>query len=436
MMALLYLPPVLSALLMAAHYYRSGNYGVVILCLIAPLILFIRRQWIVRVMQLMLVGGGVVWISTALTIARYRGMTGQSSMRMLLILGLVAIFTAGSALVFETKRFRGIYGKDNAVLYPPLLAFLLTAILLTVVQLVVKWPILLAERFVPQSGWAEILLLAIYAGWVTEKMIDMKQSAIWRRRIWLLFSIIFFGQLLIGILGVEKFLMTGQLHLPVPALIAAGPIYRGEGLFMPILFISTIILVGPAWCSHLCYIGAWDNLAALNRPKPKKMPVWRRAVRISIFVIIISAAIVLRLAGASASLALIMGIIFGLVGIGVMIFWSRRSGVMTHCVTYCPIGPLANWLGKLSPFRIKINDTTCTDCGICHTVCRYDALNLIDIKNRRPNIACTLCGDCLGSCHDGSIEYHFWGLKANMARVAFIVLVVSIHAVFLGVARM
>jgi polyferredoxin len=135
-------------------------------------------------------------------------------------------------------------------------------------------------------------------------------------------------------------------------------------------------------------------------------------------------------------LALLLAIIFGLNGVGLMVFWSRKSGVMTHCVAYCPIGPLANWLGKLSPFRIKINDTTCTDCGICHTVCRYDALNMADIKKRRPNISCTLCGDCLGSCRDGSIEYHWGKIKGNMARMIFIVLVVSIHAVFLGVARM
>jgi NAD-dependent dihydropyrimidine dehydrogenase PreA subunit len=436
MTALLYLPPLISSLLMAAHYYRSGNFGAVLLALIVPFVLFIKRRWMARAMQLLLLGGGIVWITSALTIARYRGMMGQSSTRMFLILGAVAIFTALSGLVFETKRMRGIYNKNNSPVYPPLVAFLLTSGLLTVVQLVVKWPILLAERFIPQAGWAEIFILSIYAGLITEKMLDIRKSAVWRRRIWLIFSILFFGQLLIGVFGFDKFLMTGKLHLPVPALIAAGPIYRGEGFFMPILFITTMILVGPAWCSHLCYIGAWDNLASIHRPRPQKMPIWRQMARISILLIVIITAIIFRLVGASAMLALLLAIIFGLNGVGLMVFWSRKSGVMTHCVAYCPIGPLANWLGKLSPFRIKINDTTCTDCGICHTVCRYDALNMADIKKRRPNISCTLCGDCLGSCRDGSIEYHWGKIKGNMARMIFIVLVVSIHAVFLGVARM
>ena len=46
---------------------------------------------------------------------------------------------------------------------------------------------------------------------------------------WLIFSIIFFTQLILGVAGVDKLLMTGKLHLPVPALIAAGPLYRAGG---------------------------------------------------------------------------------------------------------------------------------------------------------------------------------------------------------------
>ncbi|HDJ22855.1 MAG TPA: 4Fe-4S binding protein [Candidatus Aminicenantes bacterium] len=68
------------------------------------------------------------------------------------------------------------------------------------------------------------------------------------------------------------FLMTGKLHLPVPALILAGPIYRGTLSFMLILFLVTIVLVGPAWCSHLCYVGAWDDIAC--RRKRRLVPLF------------------------------------------------------------------------------------------------------------------------------------------------------------------
>lgn len=72
-------------------------------------------------------------------------------------------------------------------------------------------------------------------------MQDRKERPKWRTRARLLFSIVFFGQLL-GILVNPVFLMTGKQHLPVPAIILAGPLYRLEGLFMPILFLSTLLL--------------------------------------------------------------------------------------------------------------------------------------------------------------------------------------------------
>ena len=311
---------------------------------------------------------------------------------------------------------------------------LLTAGLLIPIQLKVQPPILLVERFVQGLGWVEILLLSLYASFVVGKMIDPAQSSRWRKRIWLLFSAVFVSQFIIGLAGFEKFLMTGTLHLPIPAMIVAGPVYRGARFFMPILFGSTVLLSGAAWCSYLCYIGSWDAVAAEKMKKPQPMPRWRQPVRIGILVAVVGTAIILRIAGIPSALATGLGISFGVIGVGVILVWSRKKGAMTHCITYCPIGILANWLGKLSPFRIRIKEA-CTECQLCRLVCRYDALNLEDIQKRRPGGSCTLCGDCLGSCKDGWIEYRFLGLKPNHARTMFVVIVVALHAVFLGVAR-
>jgi len=314
------------------------------------------------------------------------------------------------------------------------LTFLLTVLLLGFVQIKVENPIILLERFFPTLGWIEIFALALYARWIAEKMLDPSQSAEWRQRIWLLFSIVFFSQLILGLIGFEKFLMTGRLHIPVPAMIIAGPLYRGERFFMLILFISTVILAGPAWCSHLCYFGAWDSWAARRMNRPKKIPTWRRPAQISMFVFVILAAVLLRIFGASNLAATILGIAFGVIGGGVILLWSRKKGLMTHCTSYCPIGVLATWLGKINPFRIKINDT-CTDCQACQMVCRYDALKKEDIQKRHPGMTCTLCGDCIGSCKSNSIEYSFFKLKPETARSLFIVIIVVLYAVFFGVAR-
>ncbi|MEE8590948.1 MAG: 4Fe-4S binding protein, partial [Spirochaetia bacterium] len=143
-----------------------------------------------------------------------------------------------------------------------LATFLLTTGILSLARWKAPFPILLADRFLPLSGWIQILLLAIYGVFLITKIADRRDTAGIRLRIWLFFSIVFFTQFILGVAGFEKLLMTGRLHVPVPAVVIAGPIFRGERFFMPILFVSTIVLVGPAWCSHLCYIGAWDGLAA------------------------------------------------------------------------------------------------------------------------------------------------------------------------------
>jgi ferredoxin len=129
-----------------------------------------------------------------------------------------------------------------------------------------------------------------------------------------------------------------------------------------------------------------------------------------------------------------IAIAYGITGVGVMVFISRKNGVMTHCVIYCPIGLAANLIGRLSPFRIRF-ENTCDDCGACHYSCRYDALNERQIKKRKPGLTCTLCGDCITSCSKGALKYGLFGLSAESARTIFLVMIVSLHTVFLGVAR-
>jgi polyferredoxin len=314
-------------------------------------------------------------------------------------------------------------------------AGMITAGLLSVVQVKVEPPILLLERFVPGAGWAEIALLAVYAGWITMKMSDPARSARWRRWIWTLFTFVFFCQLIVGLLGLERFLMSGQLHLPIPALVVAGPVYRGSGVFMLAIFGATLLLVGRAWCSHLCYIGAWDDNASRFVEKPKTLPRWRRASRPALLFAVVSAALLFNLTGVRPLPAALAAGGFGLVGVALMLLVSRRTGQMVHCTAFCPLGALTSWLGLLSPFRIRISEG-CTECGRCRRVCRYDALNIQDLRRKKPAISCTLCGDCVTTCKESLLSYRFLTLSPERARSLFIVLAVSLHAVFLGVARM
>ena len=157
-------------------------------------------------------------------------------------------------------------------------------------------------------------------------------------------------------------------------------------------------------------------------------------MRVAILLIVPIVAFMMKILGASTLLAASTAVIFGVIGVVMMLIWSRKTGAMTHCITWCPVGLLANWLGKISPFRLRINNT-CTDCGACSFACRYDALNEQDIINREPGISCTLCGDCLSRCREDSIEYRYLKLSPAKARAIFMVMIICWHAISMGVAR-
>jgi NAD-dependent dihydropyrimidine dehydrogenase PreA subunit len=430
--------PVFSSLLLAAHFSRAQNDYLALLCLLFPFILLVKKKWILKIFQVYLIIGGVIWIESILHYVQLRESLGRPWLRLVIILSLVSLFTVISAFILENRRirerYRSLNSKGNISYLPSLIASFLTALLLSIVHFKVNLPLLLMERFFPGSGMIEIVLLAIYSGWITEKMLEAKSSPIIRSRIWILFSFVFFTQFILGFSGLEKFLMTGQLHLPIPALIIAGPIYRGERFFMLILFVSTVLLAGSAWCSHLCYLGSWDNLSSSQTRRPRSLPEWWSRVRVGVLLSIILIVYLLRLAGVSSAAVTIVAILYGVCGLGVIVLISRRNGIMTHCVIYCPVGLVANFLGRLNPFRIRIGET-CDECQACQTACRYNALTMNDIKRRKPGISCTLCGDCLSTCSRKALTYGFLGLSPETARILFIVLIVSLHAVFLGVAR-
>lgn len=313
-------------------------------------------------------------------------------------------------------------------------AFLLVLATLSFLQARLRLRVLLLDRFVPGAGWVEVVALAAYGAFVARWLLDARQVASRRLELWTLFSVVFFSQLALGLLGFSRFLMTGALHVPVPAMIVAGPLFRGGGLFMPILFGVTLLLVGPAWCSQLCYFGAWDGLAATAQPRTRKTPRWLPALRWVILGAVVLAAIGLRVAGVPGPVAATLGITFGLGGVGVMLLVSRKKGVMVQCVGYCPIGALATTLGRVNPFRLEIG-AGCTECRLCSLVCRYRALEVEHLRRGRAGTSCTLCGDCLDSCHAQLIRFRFPGLSPTAARATFVALVAAFHAVFLGVAR-
>ncbi|MGC8824372.1 MAG: 4Fe-4S binding protein [Bacteroidales bacterium] len=318
--------------------------------------------------------------------------------------------------------------------YLALSIFVFVSILLSIVQhREMDRPLLLMERFFRHGGWIEILLIASYGAFLGYQMSDPARVPRYRRLSWFMFCLVFFSQFILGLLVDTIFLMTGKLHLPIPMMVLAGPIYRGQLSVMSVLFLSTIVLTGPAWCSQYCYFGAMDGIASGRQKRPRS---WKKghAFKWTLFFLVVLVAWLCRMLGVNHLITTLIAILFGLVGITIIVLVSRRYGTMMHCVYYCPLGTLVNLLKWVNPFRMVIIDS-CTLCMRCTTHCRYDALNPENIKNHKPGYTCTLCGDCLPSCHHQSIQYKFLWLNPTVARNLYLFLTVSLHAVFLALAR-
>ncbi len=108
------LPVLVSALLIAAHFLRSGNLLLVVLSLAIPLLLLIRHRLAVRLAQTALFLATLQWLRTAATLSILRSDLGLPWVRMAVILGAMSAFTLGSLFVFLSRTLRARYNLSRA----------------------------------------------------------------------------------------------------------------------------------------------------------------------------------------------------------------------------------------------------------------------------------------------------------------------------------
>jgi hypothetical protein len=107
------LPVVLSFVVLAAHFLRGMSVMLISICLLAPLLLLVRRRWIPWIIQIMLLLGALEWLATMVALINQRQADGRDWHRMAVILGSVMLFTAASGLVFALPRLRRRYARTS-----------------------------------------------------------------------------------------------------------------------------------------------------------------------------------------------------------------------------------------------------------------------------------------------------------------------------------
>ena len=106
---LLLLPAGLSALVLGAHFLRRGDLALVAVCLVLIGLLFVCRLWAARLVQLALLAGALEWLRTLAALLPARRAAGEPWLRLVAILGGVALLALLGAALFETRRLRERY---------------------------------------------------------------------------------------------------------------------------------------------------------------------------------------------------------------------------------------------------------------------------------------------------------------------------------------
>ena len=103
------LPVLLSFLLLAAHFSRNDVAALVVVSLALPTVLLLRRPWVPRLFQGLLVLAALEWVRTLIMHALRRQAEDEPWTRLAIILGIVALFTLCSGLVFRNSKLRQRY---------------------------------------------------------------------------------------------------------------------------------------------------------------------------------------------------------------------------------------------------------------------------------------------------------------------------------------
>jgi hypothetical protein len=106
MRALLFAAPVVSFLVLGAHFLREGALFLTAACAALAVAVFWRHPRVTRLLQAALVLGTLEWAWTAFTLVQQRAGDGRPWGRMALILGIVALVTAASVAAVEALRRR------------------------------------------------------------------------------------------------------------------------------------------------------------------------------------------------------------------------------------------------------------------------------------------------------------------------------------------
>ena len=102
--------PALGLVLLAAHLFHAGAVALAVLAALLLGLLAVRRPWAARTLQIVLAIAVIEWIQTAIVLAQLRLRHDQPHVRLVVILGSVALVTGLAAAAFQRPAMRAYFG--------------------------------------------------------------------------------------------------------------------------------------------------------------------------------------------------------------------------------------------------------------------------------------------------------------------------------------
>jgi hypothetical protein len=111
-MKLRILPIIIAAVLMATHFLRSFSLVPMAVCLLAPLLLLIKKRWSLITLQVLTIPAALIWLMTLYGIIQERVFEGRSWTASAIILGLVALFTLFAGWLLNSLQIKERYPEN------------------------------------------------------------------------------------------------------------------------------------------------------------------------------------------------------------------------------------------------------------------------------------------------------------------------------------
>jgi hypothetical protein len=108
-MILRIVPLLIASLLLSAHFLRGGSIGLVVVTLLVPLLLLIRKRWSLVVVQLSAYAAAAVWLYTTIDLVQERMMFARPWSVAVIILGSVTLFTIFAGLLLNSRLMKNKY---------------------------------------------------------------------------------------------------------------------------------------------------------------------------------------------------------------------------------------------------------------------------------------------------------------------------------------